>query len=85
MVYLLNGGLARRQIGPIPKGTPVSLLANINPDARPEDLKHVIGVVRDTFTEIESTRSASARATSDEICQRSRAGAACRSASVRTS
>ena len=33
----MNGKLGPIQIGPIPKGTPVNLLANINPQAgRPE-------------------------------------------------
>ena len=33
LIYFLNGALGDVRVGPIPKGTPVNLLANVNPDA----------------------------------------------------
>jgi mono/diheme cytochrome c family protein len=56
VVYLLNGALLDIRIGPIPKGTPVNLLANVNPDASPEQLINVVKITRDALAEIESTR-----------------------------
>ena len=56
LVYFLNGGFGGLQVGPIPKGTPVNLLANTNPDASPGELLQTLATVRDAFTEIESTR-----------------------------
>jgi hypothetical protein len=54
LVYFLNGALLDLRIGPIPKGTPVNLLANVNPDTPPEDLRRLINVAADTFGQIES-------------------------------
>jgi hypothetical protein len=54
LVYFLNGALLDVRIGPIPKGTPVNLLANVNPDTPPEDLRKLINVAADTFRQIES-------------------------------
>ena len=51
-IYFLHGGLGGIRIGPIPVGTPVGLLANINPDADPKLLKKTLATVRDAFTEI---------------------------------
>jgi hypothetical protein len=56
VVYFLNGALLDVRIGPIPRGTPVNLLANINPDTPPEDLRNLIDVATDTFRQIESTQ-----------------------------
>ncbi len=56
LVYLLNGALLDIHIGPIPKGTPVNLLANVNPDASAEDVAKVFKVTRDALAEIESTK-----------------------------
>ena len=41
-------------IGPIPEGTPVNLLANINPDADPADLKAAFKTIIETFADAES-------------------------------
>jgi hypothetical protein len=57
VIYFLHGGLGGVTIGPIPKGTPVGLLSNINPDADRKVLKQSLATVRDAFTEIESTRA----------------------------
>src|SRR5262249_11432348 len=46
-LYFLNGDLGGIRIGPIPKGTPVNLLANINPDADPVTMRKSIAAVRD--------------------------------------
>jgi hypothetical protein len=62
IVYFLNGGFGGLRIGPIPKGTPVSLLANANPDADPADLRRVLAATRSVLTEIESTRAEPGRA-----------------------
>jgi hypothetical protein len=56
VVYFLNGGLGGLRVGPIPKGTPVSLLANTNPDAPVGALLDTIAAARSAFTEIASTR-----------------------------
>jgi mono/diheme cytochrome c family protein len=56
LVYFLNGGVGDLHIGPIPAGTPVSLFANVNPEADPDKLKHALRVATETLTEIESTQ-----------------------------
>ena len=38
LIYFVNGRLGDFRLGPIPKGTPVNLLANLNPDAEPADV-----------------------------------------------
>ncbi len=55
VIYFLNGGLGGIQVGPIPKGTPVGLLANINPAADRQVLKQTLATLRDAFNEIQST------------------------------
>jgi hypothetical protein len=54
LVYFLNGALLDVRLGPIPKGTPVNLLANVNPDASPEQLQRLVTDAADTFRQIES-------------------------------
>lgn len=54
LLYLFNGELGNLRIGPIPKGTPVNLLANVNPDADPADLRRAITTTVHTLAEIES-------------------------------
>ena len=39
-------------IGPIPKGTPVSLLANLNPEADPQELKKALDITLETLASI---------------------------------
>ena len=58
LVYFVNGALLDVRLGPIPKGTPVNLLANVNPDADAASLLQTFNVTRDTLTEIESTQPA---------------------------
>jgi hypothetical protein len=53
-IFFLNGRLGDLRLGPIPKGTPVNLIANINPDADPEILAKAINVTWSTLSEIES-------------------------------
>ncbi len=52
--YFLGGQLGDVRLGPIPKGTPVSLLSNINPDADPVQLKKTIKLVLGALAEIDS-------------------------------
>ncbi len=52
LLYLVNGSLGNVRIGPIPKGTPVNLLANLNPDAK--DLPKTVAFVLGKLAEIES-------------------------------
>jgi hypothetical protein len=54
LVYFLNGQLGDVRIGPIPKGTPVNLLANVNPEADRAELKRAISTTLGTLAEIES-------------------------------
>jgi mono/diheme cytochrome c family protein len=54
LLYTLSGKLGEVRIGPIPKGTPVNLLANANPDADPVELKRTIKLTLQTLTEIDS-------------------------------
>ena len=56
VTYFLNGGLGDIHLGPIPKGTPVNLLANINPETDEQKLKDVLRHVKLTLTEIESSK-----------------------------
>ena len=53
-LYLLSGRLGDVRLGPIPKGTPVSLLANTNPDADPALLRKTIFATLETLADIES-------------------------------
>jgi hypothetical protein len=54
VIYVLNGRLGDVRIGPIPAGTPVNLLASLNPEADPADLKRAIRVTTSALAEIES-------------------------------
>ncbi len=54
LFYLLNGRLGDLNIGPIPKGTPVSLLASFNPEADPALLKQTLSTTVNALAEIES-------------------------------
>ena len=54
LLYLFNGELGNVRIGPIPKGTPVNLLANVNPDADRGDLRRAITTTISTLAEITS-------------------------------
>ena len=53
-LYLLSGRLGDVRLGPVPKGTPVSLLANANPDADPVALKKAVLGSLETLADIES-------------------------------
>jgi hypothetical protein len=53
-LYLLSGRLGDVRLGPVPKGTPVSLLANANPDADPTDLKKAVLGSLEVLADIES-------------------------------
>jgi hypothetical protein len=54
LIYFFAGRLGDIQVGPIPRGTPVNLIANVNPDADPHELKKAIKVTLSTLGEIES-------------------------------
>ena len=54
VIFFLNGRLGDVRIGPIPKGTPVNLLASINPEADPSDLKQAIRITIKELSEAES-------------------------------
>ena len=54
--YFLGNGFGGLRIGPIPKGTPVNLLVNANPEAGTWELLKVGWRARSTLTEIASTR-----------------------------
>jgi mono/diheme cytochrome c family protein len=54
LIAFLNGRVGDFHIGPIPKGTPVNLLASINPDAERADLLHALSVTTQTLSEAES-------------------------------
>jgi hypothetical protein len=54
LISFLNGRLGDVRIGPIPKGTPVNLLASINPEADPADLKKAISITTMALSEAES-------------------------------
>lgn len=53
-IYILDGRLGTLSIGPIPKGTPVNLLANMNPDAGREKIQKTLSITLDTLADIES-------------------------------
>lgn len=55
-IFFVNGRLGDVRIGPIPKGTPVNLLANVNPDAPPDELWKAIKVTTGALAEIKSKR-----------------------------
>jgi mono/diheme cytochrome c family protein len=54
VVYFINGKLGDLRIGPIPAGTPVNLLANVNPDADPDAVRRAKNVAIGAFSEIQS-------------------------------
>ena len=54
LLYALAGRLGEVRIGPIPKGTPVNLLANANPEADFGEVKRTLGVTLSTLAEIDS-------------------------------
>lgn len=54
VIYYGEGKLGEVRIGPFPKGTPVNLLLNTNPDADPEKVKKVIKYVIGKLGEIKS-------------------------------
>jgi mono/diheme cytochrome c family protein len=54
LIYVLGGRLGTLRIGPIPKGTPVNLLANMNPDAGREKIQKTLSITLDTLADIES-------------------------------
>jgi hypothetical protein len=55
-VYFLNGGFGGLRVGPIPKGVPVNLIANVNPEAGTWNLLKLGFTARDALTEIASQR-----------------------------
>jgi hypothetical protein len=54
VIFFVNGRLGSIRIGPIPKGTPVNLLASINPEAEPADLRHAISITTMALSAAES-------------------------------
>jgi hypothetical protein len=54
VIFFLNGHLGDVRIGPIPKGTPVNLLASVNPEAEPNDLLHAVRITTKALAEAES-------------------------------
>jgi hypothetical protein len=54
VIFFVNGRLGDVRIGPIPKGTPVNLLASINPEADPAELAQAVGV---TIKELSAAES----------------------------
>ena len=54
LTSFLAGRLGDVQIGPIPAGTPVNLLANINPDASRKELKAALHATVNGLTEIQT-------------------------------
>lgn len=54
LAYLDEGRLGSLRIGPIPAGTPVNLLANVNPDAPPAQIKAAVRDVVDGITQIQT-------------------------------
>ncbi len=56
LVYFLNGGFGGIRIGPIPKGMPVNLIANTNPEAGTWPLLKFAFSARDALTEIASQK-----------------------------
>jgi mono/diheme cytochrome c family protein len=55
-LYFFNGRLGDVRIGPIPAGTPVNLLTNVNPDVEASELKRSLKKVVNSFAQIESKR-----------------------------
>ena len=53
-LYFINGHLGDLHLGPIPKGMPVSLLANLNPEADPAELRKAFNITLETFSTIAS-------------------------------
>jgi mono/diheme cytochrome c family protein len=62
LLYALGGRLGEVRIGPIPKGTPVNLLANANPDTDRKELNKTISVTLNTLAEIDSRHLSEAEA-----------------------
>jgi hypothetical protein len=54
VLYFLNGRLGELSIGPIPRGTPINLLANLNPDADRGEMKQALKTTLDALTEIKT-------------------------------
>ncbi|MGP0062001.1 MAG: hypothetical protein ACLQGP_00180, partial [Isosphaeraceae bacterium] len=63
LIYFVNGRLGDFRLGPIPKGTPVNLLANLNPDAEPADVVSAIKVTSEALGEIQSKQLGESEAT----------------------
>jgi hypothetical protein len=56
LIYFYAGAIGGLRIGPIPAGTPVSLLANANPEAPRGKVKATLGTITKALLEIESTK-----------------------------
>jgi hypothetical protein len=54
LAYLDDGGLGDLRIGPIPEGTPVNLIANLNPDAPEPVMKKALRDTLDGIAEIQN-------------------------------
>lgn len=54
LLYFMSGQLGMLRVGPIPAGTPVNLLANINPQADRIELAKAVKLTVRTLSEIES-------------------------------
>ena len=57
LIYFYAGTLGGLRLGPIPPGTPVSLLANANPDAERTAVKRTLATVSKALLEIQSTKA----------------------------
>jgi len=54
VAYLDTGGFGDLRIGPIPAGTPVNLLANINPEVPADEIKAALKATVDGLSEIQT-------------------------------
>ena len=54
LLYVVMGNFGDLKIGPIPEGTPINLLSNLNPDADPADLKAALKVTIHTLAKIKA-------------------------------
>jgi hypothetical protein len=56
-IYFIGGDIGGLRIGPIPKGTPVSLLANANPAADRAAMKHAVSTTVSALVELRATHA----------------------------
>lgn len=56
VAYLDTGGFGDLRVGPIPAGTPVNLLDDINPEAPPDQIRKALKATLDGLTEIQTSQ-----------------------------